>query len=228
MAQDNLLKIEYTPAMQELRDYINDECIFRTPKGSRELVTMEGHVGRWQFYLRACMFRTDLVNTIANEFWRRIIARELDPHSFQLAGVDSAATPLLGALVATAHTHGIQAKAFSIRKDRKTYGKRNIFEGVPDKNLPVMFVDDLTSPTHATFWHAVNHLDQHGFKLYPQGFVIVYKDTAKANRTLHTTLGRITFDSLFTLSDFSMGYAQYEYEKHPPIIDGNTKRDDAT
>lgn len=205
MANDGVM------CVKDLRDTINDKCIVRVPSGSKELPALDGQgYYTWQFYLRRVLLDPHCLQLICEDFWNRFEQLfKLDP--FQLAGVESAAVPLITALVIDGARRRLDLNAFTIRKNRKTYGLRNLIEGSPS-NRPVLFVDDLTSPQHNAFWHAIHAISQSGLKLNGRGYVLVRKQNVEASPVIETSIGRVTIDSPFTLSDFSMTLEDYARE----------------
>ncbi|HTW80689.1 MAG TPA: hypothetical protein VME23_14175 [Terracidiphilus sp.] len=197
--------------VRRLRDTINDKCIVRVPNGSKELPSLDGQgYYTWQFYLRRVLLDAHCLNLICEDFWNRFEHLfKLEP--FQLAGVESAAVPLMTAIIIDGARRSLDINAFTIRKDRKTYGLRNLIEGSPSSR-PVLFIDDLTSPQHNAFWHAIHAISQSGLKLNGHGYVLVRKQNADACPVIETSMGRVKIDSLFTLSDFSMTLEDYARE----------------
>jgi len=200
-----------------LRDKINDHCIYRLPAKSKELPAMNGAgFYTWQFYLRAALLDARSLRTICADFWQRYAAAyEAEP--FQIAGVESAAVPMITALVCSAAERGITLNAFTIRKDRKEYGRRNLIEGKPN-DLPVLFIDDLTSPQHNAFWHAVHAISLHGMTLADDAYVLVRKQESQVSPYIATSIGRVKVQSLFTLDDFALELDDYHAEKHAAVV----------
>jgi orotate phosphoribosyltransferase len=195
----------------QLRDTINDKCIVRVPRGSKELPALNGEgYYTWQFYLRRVLLDADCLRLVCTDFWNKFEQR-FRAEPFQLAGVESAAVPLITALIIDGAKRRLDVNAFTIRKNRKTYGLRNLIEGSPS-GRPVLFVDDLTSPQHNAFWHAIHAISVAGLKLNGFGYVLVRKQKTLESREIETSLGKVTIDSLFTLSDFSMTLEDYAKE----------------
>lgn len=196
---------------KKLRDTINDKCIVRVPNGSKELPALDGQgYYTWQFYMRRVLLDPDCLQLICEDFWKKFEQLfNLEP--FQLAGVESAAVPLITALVIDGARRNLDINAFTIRKTRKAYGLRNLIEGSPSGH-PVLFVDDLTSPQHNAFWHAIHAISQSGLKLNGRGYVLVRKQNAETCPVIETSMGRVKIDSLFTLSDFSTTLEDYARE----------------
>src|SRR5262249_39397731 len=157
-----------------LRSDINHHGIARVPVGSHELPAYEGRgFYDWQFYLRAPLLKPSNLNYIAVYFWSMFLAK-FKQQPFQLCGVEAASVPIITALLLGGKGNGLDVSAFTIRKERKEYGLRNVIEGTPT-NQPVLYVDDLTAPEHKTIWYAINQLAQLRLKLYPHAFVVVFK-----------------------------------------------------
>jgi orotate phosphoribosyltransferase len=196
----------------QVRNIINDECIVRVPKGSRELPALSGGgFYSWQFYLRRALLDPLCLELICIDFWQRL-GPLFDESPFQLAGVESAAVPIITALVLDAARRGRSLHAFTIRKERKTYGRRNLIEGVPS-SAPVLFVDDLTSPLHNAFWHAMHAIQDAGLSPNGRGYVLVRKTNVGDSPGIQTSMGVISIESPFTLSDFTLTLEDYNSER---------------
>ena len=197
-------------AIRYVRDVINDRCIARVPPGSHELPAMGGNGWyEWQFYLRRALLDPYCLRVMAAHFWEHF-GPALEAEPFQVAGVESAAVPLLTTLVLTAKQ---PLNAFTIRKERKAYGLRNIVEGRPNPLLPVVFVDDLTSPSHNAFWHAMDALRQEQLALHPLGYVLVRKQRRSEPAVIPTGRGNVLIVSMFDLDDFDLTTAAYAAAK---------------
>jgi len=206
---------------ERVRSFINDRCIVRVPPGSKEIVAYENpnqHY-EWQFYLREACLEPACLELVAESFWKTFEAR-FKQQPFQIATVEQAGVPLLTAILISGAMRRIPVHAFTIRKDYKAYGIGNIIEGRP-ANLPVMFIDDLTSPTHNTFWHAVRTLKRFYLRLYPWAFVLVSKTKRSDPQRIITSGGTIVIESLYCLDDFNMKLADYARARS---LDENKKK----
>lgn len=205
MAPEN--KRTFSPRYEQLRNFINERCIKRVPQGSKEMPAKLPEIGYyvWQFYLRAAVLKPEFLAYIAGRFWASFHERYL-VEPFQLTGVEQASLPIITALLISAANKGLPVTAFTIRKDYKTYGIGNIIEGEPS-NLPVVFVDDLTSPQHSTFWHATRVLSRERLRLYPYAFVLVRKQHDADSPVIPTSMGDVTVEGIFTMDDFGLKLA---------------------
>lgn len=198
--------------LSHLRGFINDKCIQRVPQGSRELPSIvTGSYYTWQFYLRSACLDPVCLKIITDAFWEKF-GSLFTERPFQIAGVETAATPIMTAIILAGYAQGHVINGFTIRKEPKAYGLRQLIEGqVAD--LPVMFIDDLTSPHHRAFWHFIYGVSQRGLNLNGYGFVLVRKMRDYDTDKINTSLGRVKIESLFTLDDFTLGYADYHSAK---------------
>lgn len=202
------------PDIQILRNKINNTSIYRVPPKSKEMPAMGGGgYYSWQFYLRNSLLDPKSLETIALDFWNRFEATyKIQP--FQIAGVEAAAVPIITAIILKGFHLGVSVNAFTIRKTRKDYGRRNIIEGNPNE-LPVLFVDDLTSPQHSAFWHAVHVLSSYNLALTEDAYVIVRKQLRNISPFIETSIGTVLVQSMFTLDDFDLEYNTYN---NPPKL----------
>ena len=201
---------------EALRRAINDRGIYRVPPGSHELWSLENNDRYyddkfyiWQFYLRAPLLEPQHLLFIARCFWSGYRER-YQQRQFQIAGVEQASLPILTAILMTAASVGItNLTAFTVRKERKKFGLKNIIEGAPNPDLPVVFIDDLTSSGHATFWHFIRTIKEARIQPYLRAFVVVHKAKRAEIKDIATTMGNVRIYSIFTLEDFDMTYEEY-------------------
>lgn len=201
-----------TSLRARVRNIINDECIVRVPRGSKELPALGGNgYYTWQFYLRRAILDPLCLQLICDDFWEKF-GDIFDTKPFQLAGVESAAVPIITALVIEGARRRRALHAFTIRKDRKLYGRRNLIEGAPS-NAPVFIIDDLTSAQHKTFWHAIHAIGEAGLFINGMSYVLVRKMMSGDATEIQTSMGVVTINSVFTLTDFSLTLEDYNAER---------------
>lgn len=184
------------------RNFINDHCIARVPKGSQELLAKGGKgFYRWQFYLREALFNPRILRLVVND----LFAKHGDlvrSGSVQLAGVESAAVPLLTALALEAERCGCPVNVFAIRKEAKAYGKRNWLEGAPSEK-PALLVDDLVSPNHYTVLHAMRIMRQHGIEPASHIYAPIYKTHSPLD-AIECCDKTFSISHMFSLNDFDL------------------------
>jgi outer membrane protein assembly factor BamB/orotate phosphoribosyltransferase len=105
---------------------------------NQRLISPRGINNRWLIDLRRLFMDPKLLDAAAELFWRQ--CANLLP--FQVGGVESAAVPLLSAILLKSLARGAPVNGFTIRKERKAYGAGNWIEGSLN-NLPILIVDDL-------------------------------------------------------------------------------------
>lgn len=187
------------------RDFIEHNCILRSPPGKRLLVSKSG-VDAWQFYLPIATLDQQFAAKIAEMFWARFTGKM----PFQVCACESGGVPLLGAIQALYPVSG-----FVIKKKAKTYGIRNWLEGVVHDSLPVLLVDDVVG-SGATLRNQANRLAGFGLKLADTAFsVVACKKTAPP--TISAGEQTISVDSIFNAGDFARTYGEYvaKYGKTP-------------
>jgi len=167
----------------------------RTKTENIPLITTKGKQYSWLFDLRRVFMQRQTLEEIAHAFWERNGSHE----PFQLGGLETAAIPLLTALMLTAPKERGPVNGFIIRKDRKTTGLGNIIEGSVN-DLPVILVDDsLNSGTSAEKARAAVSIAGHEVR---EMFVVI-DFLSRAGMSWRRTHG-IRVQSLFTLNDFDL------------------------
>ena len=92
----------------------------------------------WLFDFRAIMLEPKWLNTYAEIFWEK----HAHLYPFQVGGMETAAIPLVAAIVMKSVERGTPVNGFFIRKSRKREGLMKVIEGTLT-NDPVILVDDL-------------------------------------------------------------------------------------
>ena len=127
-----------------MREYIDQYCLIR--KGKEINHRMPPKSGNnwytWQFYLRRGLFDPIFLSILSQMLIYKV-EREIGHFNFQLSGLETAATPMLASIPLVSKGFGINLNSFVVRKEQKTYGIKNWIEGRPDKNKPVMLIDDI-------------------------------------------------------------------------------------
>ena len=159
------------------------------------LISPTGQLQNWLLDLRQVFLQRDVLLQIAAAFWERHQARG----SFQLGGMETAAIPLLAALLICAPQERGQVNGFIVRKERKTKGRGNAIEGVITDD-PVILVDDVINSGNSAE-KARMTIEMYGYKLKDVFAVVDYRS---AKGTAWRELHGIEVTSLFTLADFSL------------------------
>jgi outer membrane protein assembly factor BamB/hemolysin-activating ACP:hemolysin acyltransferase len=117
---------------------VEKSLLFAT--GAQPILSPNGGSQQWLLDLRRVMLTPDLIALVAELFWERM--ENLYP--FQLAGMETAAVPLITAIQLTALRHGKPVNGIIVRKERKTSGLGRLIEGDFD-DTPVIVVDDIVN-----------------------------------------------------------------------------------
>jgi len=190
------------------RDYINAHCIERREPANPLPGKLPGSTYTWMFYLRRGLYSADFATAVAKMFLYRM-GRERDNRTFQVAGLESGAVPLLtGITQAASLLYGLEINVFSVRKQRKEYGLMNWIEGSPIPGVPVMLMDDLCNSS-ASMKRCHDVCVQEGLPIARQAFCIVNKVNKRVHNHKRTITDMYLPDhiemlSLYDLDDFNL------------------------
>jgi hypothetical protein len=174
-----------------LRQYINEYCIYRVkPEDPLLYGNLPNSRYSWQFYLRRGLTNGEVLRVVAKLFWEQFLPL-YEAKPFQLAGIETGATPLAAAL-AFSGPPGLNC--FMIRQDPKKYGLYNRFEGIVDYDLPVLLVDDLCG-SKKSMLKASWRCAENGLSLYNCAFAVVNKYTGRGP---HPNMAKATITSMAT------------------------------
>lgn len=159
------------------------------------ILSPTGRPQNWLIDLRRVFLQRGVLEQIALAFWER----HQDQKPFQIAGMETAAIPLLTALVIYAPQQHSGLNAFIIRKERKSTGSGNAIEGEITEQ-PILLVDDVVnSGTSAGKARAV--IERAGHRVWKMFAVIDYR----SRRGLRwRTENDIEVATLFTAADFNL------------------------
>lgn len=188
---------------QWTKQYIDKCCIVRNRAMPGK---SPGSTYSWMFYLRRGLFNPEFLSAVGQLFYYKM-QREVGHLNFQLAGLETAATPMLAGIPLVGRAMGIHTNAFVVRKERKQYGLENWIEGIPC-DLPTMIIDDLCNST-ASMAKCRSVLQVHGIPVLPYAFSIVNKYNKQTHDAARETTDMylpsdIKVLSLFTLDDFNL------------------------
>ena len=108
-----------------------------------------------------------------------------------------------------ARRYGLKINSFSVRKDRKEYGLFHLFEGIPDRNLPVMVIDDTIQSASSA--KKVLSASLYEYDLQPSKNLFCVVGLSKTRRHVDFNVSRITINSLYTVNDFDVNYTEEKY-----------------
>lgn len=154
--------------------FIKRECIYYPSDDEYFFGKLPGARYSRQYYLSNLLYNQECLNWVVEEF-KHIVETEIGHWQFQITGREWSAIPLLIGIPAYLKPFGIHLNSFMIRSSRKTYGRHNIFEGVPNK-LPVLIVDDLCNSTDSfTFCNRMCRSQELNLDVLPFIFAVLNK-----------------------------------------------------
>ena len=104
----------------------------------QRLISPRGNPNRWMIDMRRVFMDAKPLDAAAELFWQQYGG----PLPFQAGGVESAAIPLLSAILMKSLARGTPINGFIIRKERKTYGAGSSIEGTLN-DAPIVVIDDV-------------------------------------------------------------------------------------
>ena len=154
---------------KEISRYISDKCIEK-PDGYM-FGKLPGTRYASQFYLANLLYNNEYMKLIEEDF--STLIKEYYPDlKFQITGREWSAIPLITRL-----SSYVGVNAFMIKRNRKTYGKHNYIEGIPNE-YPVLIVDDLCNSTDS-FAHCNRVCFSEKLETLPHIFAVLNKYSRK-------------------------------------------------
>ena len=206
----NITQKDFKTSLFFLQDYINQYCIVRN---TRMQGKAPGTFYTWQFYLRRGLFNATFLRHL-NICFLYTIHKDIGHFDFQLAGMETASTPMLSALPILAEAYGVALNSFSIRKERKAYGLKNWIEGRPN-DLPVLLIDDLSN-SQMSMAQAYQVLINEKIPCLKHTFTLVNKTYQGQEATDKYLPLSFKHSYLFTLQDFLLAL---RYDDKRPLQD---------
>jgi outer membrane protein assembly factor BamB len=186
------MEVILTPQKQPLKDRIAK--VGYHGEGER-VISPNGSAQNWMFDLRHVFLNRDALSEFCDAFWRRTEAYG----SFQIGGMETAAVPLLTALLLSAPAGRGIVNGFIIRKERKPSGLGRKIEGeITDE--PIILVDDILNSGASAEAARVIISAQNG---RVQSLFVVIDYRSKRGFRWRNETG-IEVISLFSLDDFGV------------------------
>jgi orotate phosphoribosyltransferase len=147
ITQSVLTSEEKENSKQLLINYLNKYCVKKSPPDNQLFGIAPGDRYSWHMYLGNALYNSKVLEVITYMFLQEV-HEKIGHYNFQLAGREWSACPLLAGLpLATRMITDVDLSSFMIKRERKGYGMRQFTEGVPQKNLPVLIIDDAFNAT---------------------------------------------------------------------------------
>ena len=87
-------------------------------KHDQKIVSSHGGNSKWLFDFRRILLKSECLNLVAEIFWQRF----KDQYPFQIGGQETAAIPLVSAIIMKAWELGTPVNGFYLRKSREKKG----------------------------------------------------------------------------------------------------------
>ena len=183
-----------TGLRSQLQTLIKERVIFRREGGAA--IFNKGSKQEWIFDFRSVLLDPVFLGLAADIFWERFASK----YPFQVGGLESAAIPLVSAIVMRGIERGTPVHGFYIRKSRKPEGLQKIIEGELTDD-PIVLVDDLINKG-GTFVKQIEILKREGKKKPASLFAFVrFRDLSEYGFATQEGIELVT---LFTLDDFGI------------------------
>jgi orotate phosphoribosyltransferase len=148
-----------------MTDRVNHEAIHR-------FIPSDGQNVKYQLMIRNILFKREIMQMVT-----RFFLYEFDDlPEIQITGVDTAATPIIMSILANSPKFTSKIiRGFSIRKESKGYGLNQIIEGIYNKDIPTIVVDDVIN-SGSTINKAINICKYLGMNVTNKAFAVIRND----------------------------------------------------
>lgn len=133
-----------------------------------------GSTYSWQGYTRRATYNPHFANAIGLLFWDHFLPTFKD-RPFQLCACEPSGSPIGMAIAAVGRRLGLKVNVFLARREAKSFGFGNWFDGHVLPGVPVLIVDD-TAASAPFMGHAAARIQQRlGLPLHRNYFTILNK-----------------------------------------------------
>ncbi len=164
-------------------------------KEKRRIISPLGGEPDWIFDFRAVLLDAKFLDAFTEVVWEKIESY----YPFQIGGQETAAIPLITALVLKSKAKGKAVSGFYMRKSRKTYDLQNNIEGTVTQD-PVILIDDIIN-WGSTMQKQILLLEKEGLHL---AAIVVLLRFCETQAYSGITEKNVPFISLFSLPDFGI------------------------
>jgi orotate phosphoribosyltransferase len=192
------------------REYIDRECIYRVDDSHPPIPDKVGGTYVWQFYLRRAMFNPHFAHRIGLLFWDHFLPI-YEQQPFQVAACEPSGPPIGSAIQAAATRLDLPLNLFLVRREHKSFGTDNWFDGRVLPELPVLIVDDIAASSPFMLNASVRIQVKLGLPLHRNYFTVLNKVgrgfRKQAQHTENYLDGQLI--SLFTVNNFCCDVEQF-------------------
>lgn len=192
------------------RNFIDNEAIYHADATHPTLPSQNPKVRySFQFYLRRATYNAQFAHAIGLLFWDHFLP-VYQQQAFQICATEPSGTPIA---LAIQNTAPVYINIFSARREPKSYGMDNWFNGrVID--LPILMVDDIAASAPHLLRASIRVQQKLGLPLHQNYFCLVNKvgpGISKEHQHTENYLdGQLI--SLFTFNNFSRTAEDYAWK----------------
>jgi len=207
-----------------LYNYINDYCIYRVAPGEENLPPLHpSHAPNgysWYIQSRIGLLNSQFLKYVSILFWHNFLNKYKEQR-FQLAGLETASIPLMTGISMMGSVVGINdLNTFYVRKQAKSYGLMQQYEGIIEPDVPVVIVDDFFN-SRSTFVTVKNFVESQNVPVDNNAFAVIdkrwelYDSDNPDDFRLQMRKQSEGFNivSLFDVVDFDLSYTSYHTKK---------------
>jgi orotate phosphoribosyltransferase len=187
------------------RNFIDTEAIYRVDE-THPMLPGKNPKGRYtfQFYLRRATFNPQFAISVGMLFWDHFY----DIHKaqpFQICTPEPSGPPIGAAIQAAANVLGIKVNVFSARREPKSFGLDNWFNGKVLPGVPVLMVEDIAASAPFMLRASVRVQQKLGLPLHRNYFTLVNKVGAHFKKDHQYTENYLDGQliALFTFNNFA-------------------------
>lgn len=155
---------------QEIAKYIRNNCVHTPTNSPYMLGKLPGTRYKTQFYMANLTTDAEMMDKVFFEF-----QSSMDfPEKFGLVAPEWSGIPIMSNFSTNLHKVWTSVPSLIVRNERKSYGKHNYLEGIPDKNTTYIIVNDIANSGNG-YLHCYNVLASYGLNVHNEIFAILNK-----------------------------------------------------
>src|SRR3989304_2259125 len=185
--------------LEKLKNIFQKHSVVKSTDG--QIISVAGGKSSWLFDSRNALMRPEALQLAANIFWETFEKE----YPFQICGQETAALPLIGAIVLKSAEAGKPVNGVFIRKSRKPDGLQKIIEGELNDEK-IILIDDLIN-SGKTMLHQIEILKTAGKKIDTIFTLVRYRPLDSYEFLKENGIKMV---SLFTLEDFGLSMSKRE------------------
>jgi hypothetical protein len=207
------------------REYIDRECIYRADEENLPIpARAPGGTYVWQVYLRRATFHPVFARKVGFMFWDHF-KPVFEQQPFQICACAPSGPPIAIAVQQEARRLGIEVNLFIARREPKSFGIDNWFDGAAN-DLPVLLLDDVAASAEFLRNASARVQQKLGLPLHRNYFTLTNKvgrNFPKAGQYTENYLDNELI-SFFTMNNFCLTVGAFkEKYGHPPKWSGMVK-----